>query len=131
MGVDPGTKRVGVAVSDRGRSLAFPRPSVPVDDECLKRLGEIVEDEDVSVVVVGRPVSLAGRETSSTAMADELRAALAGTLGGVEVVAMDERLTTASAQRQLASAGVREREQREIIDSAAAVVLLQAYLDAR
>jgi putative Holliday junction resolvase len=130
LGLDPGTRRIGVAVSNSARTMAFPRESIPAGEGALESVRRLVDDEGATTVVVGRPVSLAGRETSSTVVADELREEIARVLEGVEVVAADERLTTASAQRRLADAGLTSRDQRGRVDSAAAVVLLQAYLDA-
>ena len=129
--LDPGTKRVGVAVSDSTQSMAFPRPSLEMNDSIGDQVRSLVTEEQADTVVVGRPLSLAGTETASTAMADAFRTSLAVTLGGVDVVAVDERLTTVTAQQRLSSAGVSQRAQRAIVDSAAAVVLLQAYLDAQ
>ncbi len=79
---------------------------------------------------MGRPVALSGSETASTALSDDLVAQLREGLGDVAVVTFDERLTTTSAQRSLREAGHKERRHRERIDSAAAVVMLQHYLDA-
>jgi putative holliday junction resolvase len=130
IGLDPGTKRVGVAVSNSDRSLAFPRPSLRADDNVSALVAELVRDEGATLVVVGRPVALSGRETASTQLADQFRQLLTDTLVDVDVVAVDERLTTTSAQQRLSSAGVSHKNQRDIIDSAAAVVLLQTFLDA-
>lgn len=129
LGLDPGTKRCGVAISDSARTMAFPREALAVDDQLVARVVRAVDEESVELVVVGRPVSLAGGETSSTAVADELFDALSGALAPRHVIQLDERLTTVEAQRSLRGAGHRERAQRARIDSAAAVVLLQSYLD--
>jgi putative Holliday junction resolvase len=129
VGVDPGTKRIGVAMSDSARSLAFPRPSVPAGDEAITKLVELVREESVDLVVVGRPISLNGTDTASTANADAFRDELAAQLSPICVIAFDERLTTVSAQRQLSNAGLSARGQRDVIDSAAATVLLQSFLD--
>ena len=130
VGVDPGTKRIGVAVSDSARSLAFPRSSVAAGEAGMRALVDIVHEIGADLVVVGRPVSLSGGETSSTAVADEIRRQLVEELPEIDVVATDERLSTVSAAKQMHSAGVRSRAQRSLIDSAAATVLLQGFLDA-
>ena len=127
--LDPGTKRVGVSVSDSARSMAFPRPSISADDHCIQMVVDLVRELGAEVVVVGRPLALAGRVTESTTAADRFREQLATALEDIEVLAMDERLTTVSARERLTSAGVTARDQRDIIDSAAATVLLQGYLD--
>ncbi len=128
LSLDPGTVRCGVALSDSGRTMAFPRPALAAGAGLVARVAALVADEAVETVVVGRPVALSGRSTPSTSLADELCRELRAALVGVEVVAFDERLSTVEAGRRLAGAGRRAREAREAIDSAAAVVVLEAYL---
>ncbi len=130
LGLDPGTRRCGVALSDSARTMAFPREALSVDDDLLGAVIELVAQEGVDEVVVGRPLSLAGATTASTALADELARRLVLALAPVPVYAQDERLTTVQAQRSLSGAGHRAREQRARIDSAAAVVMLESYLEA-
>ncbi len=110
--------------------MAFPRPEVANGPSVVDVLGQVARDEGVSVVVVGRPRALSGRVTQSTAHADALFAALVAALPQIKVVQWDERLTTHEAGRRMSLAGVNAREQRGRLDSAAAVVLLQSYLDA-
>lgn len=83
----------------------------------------------MGLVVVGRPVALSGKETSSTEVADRLFGQLHEALAPLLVVQFDERLSTFQAQRSLSEAGIKARDQRSRIDSAAAVVILQNYLD--
>jgi putative holliday junction resolvase len=128
--VDPGSKRIGVAISDSARTLAFPRPSVVAGDAAVTEIAALVSAESADVVVVGRPLSLRGEAGAAVAAADELRGALVAALPGVAVVSVDERFTTTMATRALREAGHSSREQRDRVDSAAAVVLLQGYLDA-
>ena len=130
LGVDPGTKRCGIAVSDSSETFAFPRPALAMDDRFVSSLRDVVEEEFIAMVVVGRPVNLQGHVTASTALADELYATLASSLS-VPVVQCDERLTTTQAHRQFADAGVSQKKSRERIDSAAAVVLLEHYIEVR
>ncbi len=118
-----------MAISDRARTMAFPRPALAANDALMSVVSAIVEEEGVGLVVVGRPVALSGKETSSTEVADRLFAALRDALSPVVVVQYDERLSTFQAQRSLSEAGIRARDQRSRIDSAAAVVILQNYLD--
>jgi putative Holliday junction resolvase len=131
MALDPGTRRIGVAVSNSGRSMAFPRECILREGDWVTILKLLVEDEEVHEIVVGKPVALSGRETSSTVMAAEFLEELRIAMPDIEFVVVDERLTTASAAKQMASAGKSHRAQRRDIDSAAAVVLLQGVLDAQ
>ncbi len=128
LSLDPGTVRCGVALSDSARTMAFPRPALPGGEGLVARVVTLVADEGVETVLVGRPVALSGRVTASTSLADDLCRDLREALAGVEVVAVDERLSTVEAGRRLAGAGRRAREAREAIDSAAAVVVLEAFL---
>ncbi|MFZ1062919.1 MAG: Holliday junction resolvase RuvX [Acidimicrobiales bacterium] len=129
LGLDPGTKRCGVAVSNTQRTMAFPRPAFAVNEALLVRLEALVDEESIGLVIVGRPLALAGHETASTLEANALYHAIAERLHHVTVLQWDERLTSVQAQKSLAAAGVRAREQRDHVDSAAAVIMLQNYLD--
>ncbi len=130
LGIDPGTARCGVALTDSAETMAFPRDALAFGDDFVARVARLSEDEGVELVVVGRPLSLAGNVTASTRFADEIFAQLRATLA-LPVTQHDERLSTTAAQRGLRAAGVRERDHRARIDSAAAVVMLQHFVDAR
>lgn len=133
LGIDLGSKRIGLAVSDRGGVLASPLATLARtrDTAALhRRLRAIVEEEEVEVVVVGLPLGLDGRAGTAAAAARAEAGALADVLG-VPVVTHDERLTTVTAHQQLRAAGVDGRRRRQIVDQQAAVVLLQSWLDAR
>jgi putative Holliday junction resolvase len=133
--IDLGSRRIGVAVSDSSRTLASPRPAVHRrDPEADRRaLVAVVEEIGAGAVVVGLPRSLDGSDgPAARAAREEVRAladALAGT--GVAVETADERFTTVTATARLAEAGKRGQAARAAVDSAAATVLLQAWLDAR
>jgi putative Holliday junction resolvase len=128
LGIDPGTKRCGIAITNPSRTMAFPRPAIPRDVETLTRLRVLIDEESVESIVIGRPIALSGKATASTNDADaffeEVRELVA-----VPVVQWDERLTTRDAQKSLSEAGLSSKESRERIDSAAAVIMLQNYLD--
>lgn len=116
-------------MTDSGPTMAFPRPALAVDDSLLANLAAMVDEESVGLVVVGRPVGLSGNVTASTQVADQLYRSIQGALGDLPVVQWDERLTTVEAQRSLSGAGLKAKSHREHIDSAAAVIMLQNYLD--
>jgi putative Holliday junction resolvase len=130
LGIDPGTRRCGIAITDSAQRMAFPRPSIPSDGSLLIALAALIEDEDVAGVVIGRPVALSGNVTASTRFADDLFRAVVTEFDELPVVQWDERLTTLEAQKSLTQAGLRAKDQRNRIDSAAAVIMLQNYLDA-
>lgn len=129
LAIDPGTRRCGIAITDTDQTMAFPRPALAADESLMGKIAQLVEDEAVGLIVIGRPISLAGNDTQSTEHADELYRAVRDRVHNATVIQWDERLTTLEAQRSLTSAGMREKNQRSHVDSAAAVVMLQHYLD--
>jgi putative Holliday junction resolvase len=134
LGIDVGTVRVGVAMSDPTGTLASPLETLQraKDGADLDRLAALVVEHEVTEVVVGEPRHLSGASGASAADADAYARALAGRIGAdVPVHMIDERLSTVSAASALRASGVDSRRQRPVIDQAAAVVILQSYLDAR
>ena len=133
LGIDVGTVRIGVAVSDPDGILATPVETVRRErgDRHLRRLTDLAGELEVVEVVVGLPRTLADRAGSSAEEAIEFATALAARIAPVPVRLADERLTTVSASRSLREAGVRARQQRAMIDQAAAVAILQGWLDQR
>lgn len=125
--------RIGVACSDPDGILATPVETVRRDRSGghLRRLGELVAELDAVEVVVGLPRTLADRTGPSARDAIELADLLARRIAPVPVRLADERLTTVAAQRSLREAGVRAKGQRGVIDQAAAVAILQGWLDQR
>jgi putative Holliday junction resolvase len=132
--LDLGARRIGVAFSDSRRSLASPWGTIERTGDAerdRRAVVEAVREVEVSTVIVGLPLNLAGQVgPAARAALDEvagLRAALEPL--GVTVEAVDERLTTVEAQRNLRAAGRTAKSSRSVIDAAAAMVLLQAWLD--
>ena len=133
LGVDVGTVRIGVASSDPDGILATPVETVRRDrtDKHVKRLARLVTDMDVVEVVVGLPRTLAERTGPSAVDAIAVADALAARIAPIPVRLTDERLTTVTAQRELREAGIKAKGQRAMIDQAAAVGILQTWLDQR
>jgi putative Holliday junction resolvase len=133
LGIDAGSVRIGVACSDPDAILATPVETVRRDrsDTHLCRLAALVADRGAVEVVVGLPRTLADRTGPAARDAIELADALAARIAPIPVRLADERLTTVTAQRSLRGAGVRAKGQRGVIDQAAAVSILQSWLDQR
>jgi putative Holliday junction resolvase len=132
LGVDVGAVRVGVAVCDPGGVLATPLVTVPRDVDGgsdLRAIAGLVAEYEAVGVVVGLPRTLAGRDGPAAETARAFAGALSGVLD-VPVELSDERLTTVVATRQLRERGVKGRRQRAVVDQAAAVAILQGWLDA-
>ena len=133
LGVDVGTVRVGVALSDATGMLASPLETLrrAKDGSDLDRLAGLVVTHEVVEVVVGLPRHLSGASGASARDASTYAAALTSRIGDVPVHLVDERLSTVTAASHLRAGGIDSRRQRAVIDQAAAVVILQAYLDSR
>jgi putative Holliday junction resolvase len=132
--VDVGSVRVGVARSDPRAVLAVPVTTLardPVGDRDISELAGLVAEYAAVGVVIGLPRTLAGAEGSAAQLAREYGRRVAERIAPVPVEFLDERLTTVSAQRKLTAGGVRGRAGRAVIDQAAAVELLQHWLDRR
>jgi putative Holliday junction resolvase len=132
VGVDVGTKRVGIAVSDPLQFFAQPRDTF-APEEALGALEAIDEKEGIDTLVVGWPLTEDGEEGEATEMVEAFVEDLLGALGDIEVVRRDERYTSEMAKDLLRRAGVSQpgRYDKGRVDAAAAAVILQGYLDAR
>lgn len=133
LGIDLGSVRIGLALSDPGGVLATPHAVLrrakrrALDHEAIKA---VVDEWEVERIVVGLPLSLDGSvgRAAKAALreADEL-----GVVTGVPVETYDERLTTVSAHQVLREQGVAGADRKDVVDKVAAAVLLQAWLDGR
>ncbi len=129
LGLDLGSVRIGVAVSDPSGMLATPVETVQRGKGDLDRIAAIVAEYEALVVLVGLPRSMSGGEGPAATGAREWAATLAGHLAPTPVCLVDERLSTVSAARDLRSSGKSAKKGRGVIDQAAAVVFLQTALD--
>jgi putative Holliday junction resolvase len=133
LGLDLGSKRVGVAVSDRSGTIATPLLVLQRTgslDEDHRRIAALVAEEEAERVVVGLPLSLDGSMGPAAKGAVAEAEALA-TVVGVPVETYDERLTTVTADNALREAKMRGEARRRLVDKVAAAVMLQAWLDGR
>jgi putative Holliday junction resolvase len=131
LAIDYGTKRIGIAISDPTGTLASPLETIPAYpfERFVDRLKQIILEKEVSLILVGMPRSLNGQygESANRVLdfVNVLKAAVT-----VPVKTWDERLTTVQAQRSMHDAGGKTKDFRQKLDSMAAAVLLQSYLDA-
>jgi putative Holliday junction resolvase len=127
LGVDFGTKRVGLAVSDPLGLTARPLSVVP-RSSVVDEVASLVKELEIGTIVVGLPTGLSGGEGMSASearkLADELK-----TAAGVDVVFVDERFTSRMAEVALVESGMKRRKRRETVDKVAAAIILQDYLD--
>lgn len=129
LGVDVGSVRIGVARSDPGGLLATPLTVVRRGKGDVAALARLVTQAEAVEVIAGLPTSLSGREGPAAVTAREFAAALAARVAPVPVRLVDERFTTTAAHQALRLSGKDSRARRQVVDAAAAAVLLQAALD--
>jgi putative Holliday junction resolvase len=132
LAVDPGSKRVGLAVSDPTGTIAQALATVPAEprETLAERLAGIARQQEAVEIVVGLPRRMDGsfgpEAKAARELAGELRRA-----SRLRVDLVDERLTTAAAEKSLLAAGVRRAKRRASIDRVAATLLLQSHLDSK
>jgi putative holliday junction resolvase len=130
LAIDPGSRRVGVAVSDPSATIAQPLTVLAANPGAtlVERLAGLAREQEAIALVVGLPRRLDGglgpEAKAARTLADELRRAT-----GLVVTLVDERLTSAAAERALLSGGASRARRRQLSDKVAATMILQSYLD--
>jgi len=132
LAIDHGSVRIGLALSDPTGTLARPLPFLPAkaDTKLAREVAALAQKEEAELILLGLPRHMNGSLGEAAAKVQAFAAALAHATK-IPIQLVDERLTTVQASRQLQEAGRDTRAQRGRIDSAAAAVLLQGWLDAR
>jgi len=133
LGIDYGTKRVGIAVSDESEFLASPRETMLRSkslDADLARLKTLIDEEGIALVVVGLPINMDGTHGPMAEEAEAFASKLQD-VSGLQVEFYDERLTSAEAERVLIEADVSRSKRKDLRDSLAATLILQGFLDRR
>ena len=131
LGVDPGQRRIGIAVSDPSGTIATPHGFVDTEaGDFLDQIAMLCISLEVASIVVGLAVSLDGTEGKAAQRGRTLGDAL-GQRTGLPITYHDERFTTVTAEDALIEGGVRRRDRKAKRDQVAASVMLQGYLDAR
>jgi putative Holliday junction resolvase len=132
LAIDPGSKRVGLALSDPTATLAQALATVPAEPAgtLVGRIAEIARTSEAARIVVGLPRRLDGSRGPEAKAAQALADAI-GKESGLPVELIDERLTTVAAERSLIAGGVRREKRKLSVDRVAATLMLQAHLDRR
>ncbi|RNF40980.1 Holliday junction resolvase RuvX [Planococcus salinus] len=132
MGLDVGSKTVGVAISDAlgwtAQGIETVKINEQQEDFGIARLGELIKQYEVTEIVVGYPKNM-NNSIGPRAEASERFAALLEEVYSIPVVLWDERLTTMAAEKMLISADVSRKNRKKVIDKMAATMILQGYLD--
>jgi putative Holliday junction resolvase len=131
LAIDPGTRRIGLALSDELGIIAQPLEFVAAEPlaRVINRLREIIAEKDVKLLLVGMPRNMDGTYGPAAQKAREFVAAITEPVA-IPIKFWDERLTTAQANRVLIQGNVRREQRKEKVDKTAAAILLQSYLDA-
>lgn len=127
LALDFGTKRIGLAIADTDLKIPSPLPFMANDATFFDLLGELIQKRDISYLVLGYPISLKGKKTKKTQDVEAFKKHLEETLN-LDVVLVDERLTSIQAQSILHTKGFNSKQSRSKIDSLAASLILESHL---
>ena len=132
LGLDLGSKTLGVSVSDRTGIIASSLEVLRYNEysELLEKLDKIVEERKVDVFVLGNPLNLNGTQSTRTEVSLEFKKILEERYQK-EVIMQDERISTVSANRLLISNDTKRKNRKKVVDKIAATIILQSYLDRR
>ena len=132
LGLDVGSERIGVAVSDEQQQLATALVTIPREggERDVEAVGQAMRDAGAGELVIGLPLTLEGKEGAAARRVRRLGELLAGRLG-CAVHYQDERFTTCEAERLLTGADLRRDRRKKVVDRVAAVLILQGFLDRR
>ncbi len=130
--IDYGLKRIGIAVSDAGQKIAFPLTTVPGGNKAIPNIQLALKDKlgEIEKILVGFPLLLSGREGELATLVKKFASALEAALA-LPVELIDERFTSKLADLHLKEIHLNRKERTAKLDTAAAAILLQAYLDRR
>jgi len=135
LGIDFGLKRIGIAISDTGKKFSFYRDYVLNNSEGYGKIVSLIINENVTKLIIGYPLNFKSEKTEITLSVEqfclELNALLEKQNRNVEIVFFDERFTSSLAQENLIQSGLSKKKRRDkgIVDSIAAKIILQDYLD--
>lgn len=132
LGLDVGSKRIGVAMASPGENFALPLTVIErtnIRDD-LARIKALIEEYGATELVVGDPLTLSGARGPAAEKIDRFVEHLARVYGG-KIARVDERLTTAQATKALIGADVRRKKRRQTVDKMAAALILETYLARR
>jgi len=130
LGLDHGSKRIGVAISDPMKMIAQPLEYIPAEPFAgfLSRLKDILREKEVEMIIVGMPRNMDGTYGPAALKVQDFTAALKNAVT-IPIKLVDERLTSVQANRLLIQGNVRRDKRKEKVDKMAAAILLQSYLD--
>lgn len=130
IGIDYGTKRIGLAISDELKMIATPLDTVHSKD-AIDVLLKLVEGSDIEIIIIGIPIDLKGNETHATKLAQDFSKSLKRKFKQVQIIEVDERFTSKMAAASLIQGGVplKKRKDKSLLDKISATIMLQSFLD--
>ncbi len=129
LGIDYGTKKIGLAISDDTNIIAMPLNVIDCNENVFEKIKDIIKNNKVEKIVVGLPITLSGNKGKRVQETEEFIKKLKETVN-ISIVEWDERLSTRFSERILNSANVKGRKKKKkVIDKIAATFILQGYLD--
>jgi putative Holliday junction resolvase len=128
LAIDYGAKRTGLAVCDRGETIASPLTVIQGQKELIKKISEVVEKEDIEAVVLGLPLNMDGSEGAQSKLVLKFGKQLQNNLK-IPVLLQDERLSSFSAEEKLTPANYTRGKRKKRLDAVAAAEILQSFLE--
>lgn len=130
LGLDLGSKTLGVAISDKLGIIANPLDVIRYNnyEDLFNELDKIIENEDIKIIVLGNPINMNGSISNRSIETLEFKKLLENKYN-IEVIMQDERLSTIEAEKVLIDNGARRNNRKKVIDKLAATIILQTYLD--
>ena len=132
LGIDYGQVRTGIAISDELQITAKGLETIVSngsDKVLLRRIAEIVDEYKVDKIVIGNPINLDGTESERSIITDKFVHKLKSRFNKIEIIKIDERLTTVEAHRTMNFLNVKNREKKNLVDTVAATYILETYLN--
>ena len=131
LGIDFGDRRVGLAISDLNKEIAFPRDFLLYKkiDQLIKEIKSLCEEEGVIKIVIGLPIQMDGTFGERVIKTQKFGQKIKEIIPGVDVEYFDERLTTQIATQLLHEQGIKAKDHKDKNDAISAHLILQAYLD--
>jgi len=139
MGIDYGSVRIGISISDETNTVAFGKDALANDAGFIPKITGIIKQNGIRKIILGYPLNLKGNKSPQTLKVEEFEAKLRNYLdkslgeGTVQIIRWDERFTSKMAQDSMLESGMKKkkRQQKSNLDIISASLLLQSYLDSR
>jgi len=129
LGIDLGSKRIGIALSDNSNIIASPHKTLIFNNQkdLLNQLGELINEFDIKTIVLGLPLGMNGEDSLQTKKIREFKSSLS--IFNIPIIYEDERLSSVSAKKSMVIQNIKTGHNKSEIDMRAAAIILQQYLD--